>query len=220
MYHGIIINGVDLLERDGLVLLADLKVGEAEPRENYVTVPGSSRALDFSEAPGGAMTYGQRTISGRLFLRCYDIELEQIRRTLAQNYHGRRVKVVFPVNPGVYFSGRIRFGELGEYGSGVIPFSMTADPWAYALTESVKIVNATADTPVYLCNPGQRVTPTFTTSAPVAVTYGTSTTQLPAGADQKIQRLTMEHGRTDISIAPAQGAESAKVAIKWRERYL
>lgn len=220
MYHGIIINGVDLLERDGLVLLADLRVGEATPRENYVTVPGSSGALDFSEAPGGEMTYNQRTITGRLFKHCYDVELETIRRRLAQNYHGRRVNVIFPVNPGVYFSGRLSFGELGEYGSGVIPFTMTADPWAYALTESVKIVNVTAATPVYLCNPGQRVTPTFTTSAPVAVTYGTTTTQLPAGADQKIQRFALEHGRTEISIAPAQGAASAKVVIKWRERFI
>lgn len=220
MLHGIKINGIDLLERFGLVLLADLKVGEAVPRENYITVPGSSGALDFSMSPGGAMTYEQRAISGRLFKRCYDIELERIRRALAQDYHGQRVSVILPSSPGLYYQGRIRFGELGEYGSGIIPFSMIADPWAYALADSVKIVSVAAPQEVYLCNAGQQVTPRISTVSPVDVTFGNTTQRLPAGDNQTINGLSLSHGQNTITIAPAQTGDPVKVVIKWRERFL
>lgn len=132
-YHGITINGLDLLQTQGLILLADLKIGAATPREKYVEIPGGSGALDLSTAPAGWMTYNNRPISGRLFKSVPDDELEELRAALAQSYHGQRVNVVFPADTTKYFSGRFRVGELAEYGSGVIPFSMTADPWAYAL---------------------------------------------------------------------------------------
>lgn len=77
--------------------------------------------------------FDNRTITFSLFKKTTDRRLKLLRDVLAENWNGKRVRLVLPTDPLHYYSGRLTVGKIGSPGSGRIAFSMIADPEMGAL---------------------------------------------------------------------------------------
>ena len=144
MLHGIGIEWFDeqiqydSLTEDGLCLLADLTIGEAKLKENYVDIPGGNGSLNLSYAPQGYPVYEDREISFTLFKGVDDVALEAIRAKLANMFHGQEVHLILPNDLHSYWAGVIQFGAISGYNSGKIPVTFRAQPYKTHLTTGVK----------------------------------------------------------------------------------
>lgn len=204
MLYGISINGVNVLEKYGLCLLADAVIPAPSPRETRYTVPGMDGSIDASRALTGEPVFDDVEIQFTLFAGKPDAELSSIRTELLNSYHGRRVKVVFPPNAAHYRMGTLKIGAVSEYNSGRIPVTMLADPWRYKLapTTVARSDLGTAYKQLSLLNERRPVIPTITVEQATTLLWGGSTITLSAGT----------YRRADICLAAGPNILKAKVA--------
>ena len=137
MLYGAEINGVNTLDEYGLMLCADLKIGEPKLKQNLVDIPGGDGALNMSYSPQGRAVYEMRAISFSLFKPCVETERETLVNTLRNLWHGQVVKLVLPNDTTHYWQGILAIGDISGYNKGVIPVSMIAEPYKYAADGTV-----------------------------------------------------------------------------------
>lgn len=204
MLYGISINGVDMLEKYGLCLLADAVIPAPSPRETRYTVPGMDGSIDASRALTGEPVFDDVEITFTLFAGKPDAELSSIRTELLNSYHGQRVKVVFPPDATHYRMGTLKIGTVSEYNGGRIPVTMLADPWRYKLTPTTVARSdlGTAYKQLSLPNERRPVIPTITVEQATTLLWGGSTITLSAGT----------YRRADICLAAGINILKAKVA--------
>ena len=200
MLHGVVIDGVDTLQEYGLILLADLSEGEAEPKTEFLDIPGGNGSLDLSESPQGRPVYKMRDISFTLFRAVDSTALEELRAALARRWHGREVTLQLPTDAGHYYRGRMRIGSTSGYNSGKIPISMRVQPWKLknTVTNISKAVNGIGT--VSLSNECMPVSPSVSASAPVTISWGTNSVSIDAGENWSIPTLVLEAGITELTI--------------------
>ena len=200
MLHGVVIDRIDTLEEYGLILLADLSEGEAEPKTELLDIPGGYGSLDLSDSPQGRPVYKMRDISFTLFRAVDSTALEELRAALARRWHGREVTLQLPTDAGHYYRGRIRIGSTSGYNSGKIPISMRAQPWKLKNTVTTVSVAVTEGRTVYLENECMPVSPSVSASAPVTISWGTNSVSIDAGENWSIPALILESGITELTI--------------------
>ena len=200
MLHGVVIDGVDTLQEYGLILLADLSEGEAEPKTEFLDIPGGNGSLDLSESPQGRPVYKMRDISFTLFKAVDSTALEKLRAALAGRWHGREVMLQLPTDAGHYYRGRIRIGSISGYNSGKIPISMHAQPWKLKSTVTTVSVAVNESRSVYLENECMPASPIVSASAPVTISWGTNSVSIEAGDNWSIPSLILEAGITELTI--------------------
>lgn len=141
MIYGVIINETDTLHKYGLCLLEDVSIGAPEPKVKYVDLPDGDGSLDLSDSLTGRVSYGMREITFNLFAAVNVVHgkpwaanewaASEALAMFMQEYHGKKVKLWLPDDREHYFFGRIAIGGKGGYNKGVVPVSMTAEPWKY-----------------------------------------------------------------------------------------
>lgn len=141
MMYGVWIDNINTLTEYGLALLADVSYGTPAPRFKTVQIPEADGVLDLTEALTGFVRYDTRTVTFRLFSArdmvsgggtpAPEQDFALIRQKFMNEVHGKRRKLWLPDDPEHYFIGRFNVGAKGAYNSGVIPVTVTADPWRY-----------------------------------------------------------------------------------------
>lgn len=210
MMYGVWIDDKNTLDEYGLVLLADLTISEPEPRTDYITVPESDGDLDFTGAlTDGIVRYEMRDILFELF-PVYDIiagkrspadeyHAALVRQKLAEQVHGKRVKLWLPDDPHHYFIGRMIIGDKGGYNNTMIPITMRAEPWRYKNKETTRTV--TTSGAISLTNETRRAIPTFkATDAVATVTFGNVSHTLASGNNQ-FDDIALSPGRNILTFA-------------------
>lgn len=210
MMYGVWIDDKNTLTEWGLCLLADVTIGSPEPRTSYVTVPEADGDLDLTGAlTGGVVRYGMREISFELF-PAHDViagkpfpaseeHAALIRQSLAKQIHGKKCKLWLPDDGGHYFYGRMAVGEKGGYNNTTIPVTMTAEPWRYKTTETVRTITASGN--YILPNEMRRAQLTFTaTDAVATVTFNGTSHQLVPG-NQTFDDVILVEGPNAISFS-------------------
>lgn len=222
MLHGITINGVDTLERWGLILLADLKETPPARKENLVPVPGMDGVLDLSEALTGEPVYDTRPVSGTLLRRAGPWSMEYLRAMLADMYHGQRVNLGVPSDIFHHYSGVLLIGEFSDDAPGRIPFSMpAADPWRYKneITTVATTLTGTDFTTLYLENERRRVVPTITVTAATRLRWRDKAYTLQPGQAFHSLDIRLDPGENTIEAALA-AAGSGEISITYQEARL
>lgn len=200
MLHGVKINDVDTLAEYGLILLADLSVGEAKPKTELLEIPGGDGALDLSESPLGRPVYQMREISFTLFKAVDAAALEQLRTALSNRWHGREVRLDLPTDTEHHFQGRIRFGDHSGYNTGKIPVSMSAYPWKLKNTVTTVSKAITGSGIVTLSNERMSVSPSVSATAPVTIRWGANSVSIDTGENWSIPTLILEAGSTELTV--------------------
>lgn len=214
-YGGVIINGINLFERFGLLSLTDLKISSPALKANFKDVPGMHGSLNLSYALTGEPVYEDRDVTFTLYKpRCSDKKLELIRRDLFVLCHGMDDTLIHPVDPQHYFSGVISIGELSGQDDGKIPMSMVASPWRNKLRDTVVKVALTGSfTEIHLVNEHRYVSPTFVTSSPTEMVFAGKTYRVSVG-ESKLYEIRIPPGGGPIK---AKADNGGTLEIRYRE---
>lgn len=211
----VLINDVDLYQTYGLFMTNELVIESPEARTNYVEVPGMSGVLDFSTALTGEPVFDNRKISFTLAKVGTTEEIDTARRTVANLFHGRRVKLQFPfIDDEYYFVGRLSVIGLNNYGSGKILFEVDADPFRYKNEETVinEALNATPKE-INIEIEGQSLVPSITVTEETTITFNGVNYSLSSGL-HKIYSIRLVSGSNVIA---ASSADGSSIEIKFRE---
>lgn len=220
MLHSVIINEVDLLDKYGLCLLADMALPIPTIREIRFTVPGMDGSLDVSTALTGEPAFDDVEISFTLFVKKPDSELCQIRAQLANAYNGRKVKAVFPHDTEHYYSGTFKVGELNGNNSGKIPVKILAAPWRYKITSTTVSRDdlGTAYKQLSLPNERRPVVPTITVAQDTTLLWQGNTYTINAGT-HRLPDIQLQAG-DNILKAKVPDSGTGSITIEYQEASL
>ena len=223
MIYGVMIENIDTLSEYGLILLSDVNFGTPEPRISTITIPGADGVLDFTNELSGRVTYGQRQISFKLFGyrdilagtedRPTEEHLEMVRQKLMNQIHGQKLRVWFPDDPDHYFAGRLAVGEKSGYGKGVIPISMTADPWRLKTRMTEETFTASGE--YVFMNERMPTYPTITVSGTTeaTVTFNGTTHALVSGSN-RFQDIIFMEGKNELTFAGIGTGSTVKISYR------
>lgn len=206
----------------GLWTLNAWNLSPAEHKSTLVEVPGRDGDLDLSTAlTNGEPRYHSRTLTVRLESSEGDRLERQARIDTMTNWlNGWSMNIVLPDDELHYITGRVQVSpEYNDPAHAAVNLTAVCEPWRYAINETVRTVEATAETAtVSLTNMGRRAAvPVITITgadASVALAYGAYSWQLGAGVYQ-LPDIILPQGLTDVTLSG-----SGSVEFRYREAVL
>jgi len=133
-----IINGISC-EHYGMILTHKV-IGQATPNTSYIEVPGRSGKIDVTDFVG--LTYQNRPIE--MTFKIKDRNLYSGNRRLLEAINGKRVRLAFTEDEGVYWMGRIAITgyERDNYSLCDVSMAMDADPFPFSVITNEEMKDA------------------------------------------------------------------------------
>lgn len=104
---------------------------------NIVKVPGSSTVIDLSEVLTGYPTYGPSNIKMTFAIEEPAERFAHRFDECLNEFHGRRLDIIFLDDPGYYYSGRIKVNELeSDKRAGSIVIEAECNPYKLEVTQT------------------------------------------------------------------------------------
>lgn len=118
-------------------------VAPAEPKTNFISVPGADGSKDLTEQPAGRVTYKDRKLSWTFALYPgEDWEVKQ--REVSNALNGRRCRITLHDNPDYYYEGRLSVkGYKKDKTLRQISVEATCAPYQLKQQETVRSFNLT-----------------------------------------------------------------------------
>lgn len=199
---------------DWNLILTAKSITPPEPNTHYVNIDGMSGSLDLSEALTGEITYKDRTIKASFWTNDGNHKArEKLLREIIRKLHGKKVRIIEPDDTEHYFIGRINIKEENNT-MAYMTFSIEAicEPWRYAMTDTVRIVDVAEKTDVVILNNGVKtLSPMIRVTGEVNIVYEDISVQLSAGT-YKISDIKLKQGFNIIKITG-----SGSVTFTYRE---
>ena len=173
--------------RHGLWTLTGWSLTDAEPKTEFVTVPGHDGDLDLSTV----LTDGEPRYSSRTLTATFESsegtrqEREERIRQMVNGLDGYRTDIILPDDPNHHITGRVHVKRLyNDLAHASVEVTATCDPWRYNDTETVVRLQATeAEQTRTLFNSGRRsaMPSIIVQGGDVNLRFGTSSWVLSAG---------------------------------------
>lgn len=185
------------------LIIAHVSVGSPLPRTNLIPVPGMDGAIDYSDAPGGAVTYDPRSI---MIEAGKTITARHQQDSIIKNaLHGRRMRIALSDDPQWYFVGRVNVGEwVRDCGIGHVTIECTCDPWKIKAAGPTIVERSDLSTSykqLQLTNARRPVVPSITVGQTTTLSWNGNTYTVNAGT----------HRLLDIQLQPGDNLLKAKV---------
>lgn len=193
---------------------AQVEVEPAEPKLNFVDIPGADGAKDFSELPAGRIVYNMRKITWTFKL--YPGDNWATKYTQVSNaLNGRSCQIILDDDPLYYYVGRVAVDRHAVDGvMHTITVVATCRPYKLAVYPSMVEANLTTNF-VTLALPNDRmpVIPTITVSAAVTLMWDDGTISLSAGTHQ-ILDIQLVEGVNFLQAKTVAGTGTIKVEYR------
>lgn len=178
----IVVGGVDLYERFGLVMTDDYTLGPPAPKSYEVDVPGGDGSIDVTEAVFGDAAYGDREMSFRFLVERGRTRFWQALTDAMSYLHGRRYDFELSFDPGYTYNGRFKVDEAySRMHHGVVAVSVRARPYKFARHVRERVAAAGGVTVDLVCG-RRRQCPTITCNRVTQIKVGDElTARLPVG---------------------------------------
>lgn len=193
------------------LILTDTAISLPDPKLKMIELPGADGMIDLTEVLTDEVKYNNRVISFS-FTVVDDIATWPALLSEIANYlHGRRMRIVRDVDENYYYEGRCAINEFKTDRSlaflvidcDVEPYKMTKDSvlnyWLwdpFRFTDGIVLtstVTVSGILEVTAPNLKKIVSPTFTCSVPMTVTFESETYQLPKGTST-IMEIRLKEG--------------------------
>ena len=211
----LIVNGVDLYERFGIILLDGYTLTPPSPKTYTVDIPGGNGKLDLTESLLGDTAYNDREqeFSFAIFnavqvdntsSKSTEIDIskfETLKTDLSNFLHGKSFDYIMTMDPGYIYHGRFAVSEYSHtaYANGLlgtIKIKVVSKPFK---TRNVQVysVDAIGGRTVYLTSGRMRVRPTIETNDFIKVIHKNKLITLPQGS-WVINDILFEEGTNEI----------------------
>lgn len=181
------------------LILSSKSIGLPEPKTESVSVIGRNGDLDLTEALGDTVTFENRKLQFKFSLINGARDWTGTLSSLANFLHGQKMKIVMDADKTFYYYGRCSINKfetdktlaLITVDCDVEPYKLevnsASDPWiwdTFSFVNGIIYVNSVkvdGSLKVNLINRSKVVSPTFTASAAMTVTWNGTTYSLPKG---------------------------------------
>lgn len=182
-------------------------IATPQVRTKMIDIPGLQGKLDLTEILTGYPMYDTRTGSLNFIVDNGHVNWAYAQQRLAQELHGRRLKMVLLDDMDFYYEGRFQLNEWkSEAQNSSIVINYELDPFKHPILGAeddwlwdpfnfqTGIIRTVKNVPVdgsrvIICPNGAEhgIYPTITCSAAMTVSYAGKTYNLPAGASTQIE---------------------------------
>ena len=173
----LIINGVDLTERYGLILADGYSIDPPEPKTYKVDIPGGNGVMDLTETLLGDVSYENRKMEFELYIVGLSNaeEFEQFMNEIKTFVHGKAFDFKITMDPKYTYHGRFTISDIKHsmYSNGLAGYfkiTVDAEPFKY-LDDQIYKVNAVGGKIVYFESGRKRVRPVIETDGLVKVIF-------------------------------------------------
>lgn len=219
MYHSITFGDKNTWDDWRLIPTSRPIFAPPEVKTNYVDLAGVDGQVDLSESLTGYPLYNSRSGSFEFYVyggESYGSWSKRYSEIMAY-LHNRRMKAVLEDEPEYYYEGRFSVSQWqsGQDWSG-ITIGYVVDPYKKALVgsleewlwdpfsfetgviNSLKGLGVSGSRTVTIAGGQQPVTPTFTASAAMSVTFNGATYSLIAGSS-KVAKVVLREGTNTLT---------------------
>lgn len=201
--------------REWGLMLENISISFPVPLENKITIPGRDGKLDLSEV-NAPLTYDEREVKFTFSLISGYDAWHKKASEIANLIHGKEIKIILDTDPGYFYIGRVRLESSKDNDvlddiiiSGMVdPYKYDVndgtDEWLwddFDLTDGIIreyyniLIEGTGT--VTIIGRRKRAIPIITCSAPMVLTYGNLTINLPEG-ETKVYELQLGEGEHEL----------------------
>lgn len=188
-------------------LLSTFEIGEAQPKTNYIDIPGGDGSIDLTEALTGEVAYENRTITATFTLNQPRSEWRTIMDQIRAYCHGRKFNIKAPYDDDHYFIGRVNIGPLERDGAlATFEMTITCDPYKYKndLTVHDLTIGPSGTLAVTLTNARRTAIPTVTINNTTQMIKGSASVSLNAGT-HRVNVIPLIQGDNAITFNAIEG---------------
>lgn len=109
-----IVDGVDIAERYGLIMLDGYTLKPPEPKEYFVEVPGGNGSIDLSSALLGDVAFGDRVQTFPFKVIDPKENIERVKSRISNFLHGRDHDYTLSFDPGYTYHGRFKISSYSH----------------------------------------------------------------------------------------------------------
>lgn len=184
----LIVDGVDLTLKYGLILVDGYTLEPPEPKTYEVDIPGGDGKIDLTETLLGDTAYKNRKMEFEFYVVGLEdaIDFERVMTDIKRFLHGKSFDFRITMDPDYTYHGRFTISgpKHSRYTIGIagyIKITIDADPFKY-LEDPVYSVDAVGGKTVYFESGRKRVRPTIETDGFLKVIYKNKLYTLPQGS--------------------------------------
>ena len=187
------------------LLLTNRKIGNPEPKTEYIDVPGRGAPLDFTEFFGDVQYENRKLEFDFLYLEHHSTFTNKYSELL-NKLQGRKMKITLSDDPDFYYLGRITVGDWENDNSiGKVNITVECDAYKYKKTETVKSITLTGTDNIKLSNFRKWVVPKVKTTRAITLKWGENTAKIEKDGEYTIPSLILVEGDTNIEITGTSG---------------
>lgn len=192
--------------RDFDLILAEVTIPPASPRESFIDIPGADGAVDMTEAMG-EVKYSDRTGAKFTFYMnpaayLSDAAWEEKKKEISNRLNGLRCKITLDKDPAYYWLGRCKVSDhTANKKKRKIVVAARLAPYKLKTNETTVTVNLTStQKEINLTNARKTVCPTITCTGNATVVVSGSEYALSKGT-HKILDFQLKEGETSVTVS-------------------
>lgn len=195
-----VVDGVDLTERFGVLYTDESELHPPEKRTEYVEVPAMDGVLDATELWTDDAVFGQRQETAVLYVP-EEYDFEQVKTDISNFLDGMRFDYSYSFDPGYTRTGRFRVTDYSGWHLHRFEIEIDADPWKRGDHRHYD-VNGAGGTRVTVENARRRVGPLFTVHQATLVEYEGRAWEIPEPGTWRLD-LRLRPGVSQIYVNSA-----------------
>lgn len=199
------------------LILSSVTIPPAQPKTNYIDIPGGDGSIDLTEAHG-EIKYKNRECSFVFTVAPGDpLTFEERKSKVSNALNGLKCKIILDKDSSWCYNGRLNVNEYKQDKNLLkITITATVEPYKYKLSETVVTfaVEADDDKLFLIKNARKSVVPTITTNVQLQVTFNGATYTLNPGT-HRILEINLKSGDNIMKIMGVGAA--GKVTFTFQE---
>lgn len=186
------------------LLMTSKSIGNAEPKTNYIQIPGADGEKDLTEA-FCEVKYQDRTITTTFDMFQKPSEWMRIKDEIINYLNGKKVKIIFDIDPNYYYYGRCKVtSSSNTYNVGHLTIEAKCEPYKYKVNKTIITKTVSSGNTYTYTNDRKTVIPTINSSAAMTISFNGSSYSLTAG-DNNLLKIKFKQGNNDIKVTSGSG---------------
>lgn len=184
--------------KDLNLLLSVVDIPPAQPKTNFVDIPGGDGSVDLTEALGD-VKFKHRDCSFTFTVFPHE-DYEEKKKTVSNLLNGKRCRIAVDKDPGFYWEGRCAINEYASdkrihkivVGAVVAPYKMKS-------TQTVVTIPAGESVKETLTNGRMSVVPIITNTANATIAFGGNTYSFNPGT-HNLSNIVLVQGENIVTV--------------------